>query len=100
MPAQLNPKPNNRQAQQTYGGETSYPTYAIEIQNINLRSGRILLDNQPPSLHKEVEEKREESNLKANPPFPERLAQPHQPTLEETKLLGELEILCVKIPLL
>ena len=58
---------------------------------MNLRSGRILPDNQPPSPEKEVEEKREENNLKENPPFPERLAQPHQPTQEETKILGEKE---------
>ena len=50
MPAQPNPNPNNRQAQQVYSGETSYPTYAVEIQEINLRSGRVLPDNQPP-LH-------------------------------------------------
>ena len=34
------------------------------------------------------------------PPFPERLSQPHQPTPEETEILGELENLCVNIPLL
>eukprot|EP00253_Pinus_taeda_P019096 PITA_19096 len=100
MPTQPNLNPINRQAQQTYGGETSYPTYVVEIQEINPRSGRILPDNQPPSPHKEVEKKREESNFKANPLFPERLAQPHQPTPKETKLLGELQNLCVKIPLL
>ena len=100
MPAQPNPNQNNRQAQQVYSGETSYPTYVVEIKEINLRSGRIIPDNQPPSPHREVEEEREESNLKVNPPFPERLAQPPQPTLEETELLGELENLCVKIPLL
>ena len=76
MPAQENPNPNNRQAQQAYSGETSYPAYVVEIQEINLRLGRILCDNQPPSPHREIEEEREESNLKLNPPFPERLAQP------------------------
>ena len=77
MPAQPNPNLNNMKAQQTYGGETSYPAYVVEIQEINLRSRRIIPDNQPPSPHKEVKEKGEESNLKANPPFPKRLAQPH-----------------------
>ena len=39
--------------------------------------------------------------LKVNPPpFPEILTQPLQPILKETKLLGELKNLCVKIPLL
>ena len=72
----------------------------MEIHEINLISGRILPDNQTPYPHREVEEEREERNLKVNPPFPERLAQPLQPTPEETKLLGELKNLCVKIPLL
>ncbi len=47
----------------------------------------------------EVEEEREESNLKLNP-FPKRLAQPLKPTPKELELLGELKNLCVKIPLL
>jgi len=76
MPTQPNPNPNNRQAQQVYSGETSYATYAVEIQEINLRSRRILLNDQPPSPHSGVEEERGESNLEVNPPFPERLAQP------------------------
>eukprot|EP00253_Pinus_taeda_P022003 PITA_22003 len=80
--------------------DSSSVTKGSEIKEINLRSGRILPDKQPPSPHREVEEEREESNLKVNPPFPERLAQPPQPTPEETKLLGELKNLCVKIPLL
>lgn len=100
MPAQPNLNPNNRQTQQIYSGETSYPTYAVEIREINLRSGKILPDNKPPSPHREVEEEREERKLKVNPPFPERLAQPLQPAPEENELLGELKNLCVKIPLL
>eukprot|EP00253_Pinus_taeda_P005767 PITA_05767 len=56
------------------------------------------LDSQPPP--KEDEEDKEESEPKAIPPFPERLFGTTQPTLEETKLLGELKQLCVKIPLL
>ena len=91
MPAQENLNPNSRQAQQVYSGETSYPAYTIEIQEINLISGRIIPNNQPPSPHREVEEEREESNLKVNPPFPDRLAQPLQPTPEETELMRELK---------
>ena len=72
----------------------------MEIQEINLIFGRVILDNQPPPPPREVEEEREERNLKVNPPFPKRLAQPLQPTPEETELLGELKNLCVKIPLL
>lgn len=85
MPAQPNLNPNNKQAQQVYSGETSYPTYVVEIQEINLRSGRIIPDNQPPYPHREFEEEREEHNLKVNPLFPERLAQPLHPTLEKLK---------------
>ena len=98
MPAQLNPNPNNRQAQQVYTGETTCPTYAVEIQEINLRSGKVLPDSQPPPKEDEVEE--QESEPKAIPPFLERLTVATQPNLEETKLLRELEQLCVKIPLL
>ena len=101
MPAQPNPNPNNRQAQQVYNGETSYPAYAMEIQEINLRSRRVLPDNQPPYPPRESEEEREESMPKVNPPpFLERLTHPFQHTPEENELLGELKNLCVKIPLL
>ena len=70
----------------------------MEIQELNLRSGKVLSDNQP--LPKDDEEEKEESEPKAIPPFPERLFGTTQPTPEETELLGELKQLCVKIPLL
>ena len=98
MPAQPNPNPNNRQAQQVYTGETSCPTYAVEIQEINLRSGKTLPDRQPPPP--EDEEDKQESEPKAIPPFPKRLTATTQPNPEEDELLGELKQLCVKIPLL
>ncbi len=63
----------------------------MDIQEINLRSGRVILVNQPPPPPREVEEEREESNLIVNPPFLERLTQPLQPNPEETELLGELK---------
>jgi len=72
--------------------------YAMEIQEINLRSGKVLLDSQPPP--REVDEDKEESEPKAIPPFPKRLFGTTQHTPEETELLGELKQLCVKIPLL
>eukprot|EP00253_Pinus_taeda_P034880 PITA_34880 len=62
MPAQPNLDPNNRQAQQVYSGEPSCPTYDVEIQEINLRSRKVLPDSQPPS--REVEEDKEESETK------------------------------------
>ena len=73
----------------------------MEIQEINLKSGRVLPDNQPLPPPREVEEEREESMPEVNPPpFPEGLTQVLQPTPEETELLGELKNICVKIPLL
>ena len=68
MPAQPNPNLNNRQDQKVYSGEPSCPTYAVEIQEINLRYRNVLPDSQP--LPREVEEDKEESEPKANPPFP------------------------------
>lgn len=73
----------------------------MEIQEIHIRFGRVIPNNQPPYPPKELEDEKEEIAPKANPPyFPERLIQPNQHTPEETKLLGELKKLCVKIPLL
>jgi len=81
--------------------ETSYPTYAMEIHEINLRYQRVLPDNQPPSPLRESEEEREKSVPRVNPPpFRKRLTHPVQHTPEETEPLGELKNMCVKIPLL
>ena len=70
----------------------------MEIQEINLRSVKVLPDSQPPP--KEDEEEKQESEPKVIPPFPKRLIGTTQPTPEEIELLGELKQLCVKIPLL
>jgi len=70
----------------------------VEIQEINLRSGKTLPDRQPPPP--EDEEDKQESEPKAIPPFPERLRVTTQPDPEENELLGELKQLCVRIPLL
>eukprot|EP00253_Pinus_taeda_P007468 PITA_07468 len=67
-------------------------------EEINLRSGKVLPDIQPPP--KEDEDEKQESEPKAIPPFPEKLTGTTQPNPKETKLLGELKQLCVKIPLL
>ena len=46
----------------------------MEIQEMNLRYGRVLPDNQPPSPLEELEEENEESVPQLNPPpFPEIL---------------------------
>ena len=101
MLAQPNPKLDNKQAQQVYSGKPSYPAYAVDIQEINLRSGRVLLDKKPLPPPRESEEEREEIMPKVNPPpFPERLTHLVQPTPEENELLGELKNLCVRITLL
>ena len=62
----------------------------MDIHEIKLMSGRVLLDNHPPSPPEEVEEEKEEGNTQI----------PEGNTPEETEILGELKILCVKIPLL
>ena len=73
----------------------------MEIHEVNIRLGRVILENHPPSPPIEIEEENEEDNTQIQqPPFLEHLIHPSQHTLEETKLLGELEKLCVNIPLL
>lgn len=72
----------------------------MEIQEINLRFGRVILDIHPPSPLEEIEEENEESTPKVNPPpFPKRLIHPSQHTPEEIEILEELKNMCVKIPL-
>jgi len=101
MPAYPNLNPNKKQEQQVYSGETSYPTYVVKIKEINLRSRRVLPNNQPSSPIEELEYEKEDSVSQSNsPPFPERLIHPSQHTPKETKILSELKNLCVKIPLL
>jgi len=78
MPAQPNLNLNKRKEQQVYNGETSYPTYAGEIQEINLMSRRVLPNNRPPSPPAELEEEKEEIVPQENtPPFPEILIRPN-----------------------
>ena len=74
------------------------PNLCCGDSEIILRSGKVLPNSQSPP--REVEEDKEESEPKAIPPFPERLSVIFQPTPKETELLGELQHLCVKIPLL
>ena len=79
----------------------SYPTYTVEIHEINLRSWRVLPDNKPSSPPRESEEEREENMPRVNPPpLPKLLTHTVQHTPEENELLGELKNICVKIPLL
>jgi len=90
MPAQPNLNPNNRQAQQVYSGDTSYPTYDVGIQEINLRSRRVHSENQPPPPPRKSEEERGGSMPRVNPPpFPEGLTHLVQLAPKENELLGE-----------
>ena len=74
MPTQSNLNPNNRWAQKVYSGETSYLANVMEIQEVNLRSGRVLLDNQPPPPPRKSEQERDNIMPRVNPPpFPDRL---------------------------
>eukprot|EP00253_Pinus_taeda_P023003 PITA_23003 len=79
MPSQPNPNTNNRQEQQAYTGETSYLAYVVEIQEINLRSERVLLEIQPLPPPREVEEEREESMPKVI--YPKNLG-PRSPVVD------------------
>jgi len=73
----------------------------MEIQEINLRFGRVLPDGHPPYPPEELEQEQEESVPQVNPPpFSKRLIHPSQCTIQEVELLGELKNLCVKITLL
>lgn len=84
-----------------YNGEISYPTYVVEIKEINLWSMKVLPYAHPPSPHEYLEEEKEENSPQVNvPPYPKRLIQPKQHMLEEEERLGKLKILCIKIPLL
>ena len=72
----------------------------MEIHDINLRLGRVLPDNHPPSPPIEVEEENEESNTQIQqPPFAERLIHSSQHNLEMIELLEELKTNSIKIPL-
>jgi len=40
LPAQPAPNPNNKQVQPVYNSKITYQTYSLEVQEINLRSGK------------------------------------------------------------
>lgn len=79
----------------------SYPTYVMEIYEINLWSRKVLPGNQPPYPPEYLEEEKEDSATQVNaPPYAKRLIHPRQHTPEEAGIIGELKKLCVNIPLL
>jgi hypothetical protein len=73
LPAQPAPNLNNKQVQPVYNNETTYQTYSLEVQEINLRSGKVL--KQQPKLIKDVESEKDDVILPQpqTPPYPERL---------------------------
>ncbi len=116
IPAQTVPNPNNRAERPAYNVEegTSYPT--LPLQNINLRSGRVLHKDSPITYKQEANTKNENemtNQRKPNddtkdkqmqplhPPFPDRLVQMKPPlSIPQFDVLDELKNVYIKIPLL
>ena len=90
--------PNTKQVQPVYNSETTYQTYSLEVQEINLRSGKVL--QQQPKLIKYLEYEKEDITSPQTSPYPERLNEKKTYTSEEKEILWELKSLCIKIPLL
>jgi hypothetical protein len=93
------------------------PSYSIlPLQNIHLRSGKVLPKDSPVIIEKQIEQEEIPSTEKLSidnqiqkgktlniqtPPFPERLVKEKSPiSLPEFDVLDELRNVCVKIPLL
>eukprot|EP00253_Pinus_taeda_P011392 PITA_11392 len=116
IPAQTVPNPNNRAERPAYNVEegTSYPT--LPLQNINLRSGRVLHKDSPITDKQEenIENENEMTNQRKpnddtkdkhmqplHPPFPDRLVQMKPPlSIPQFDVLDELKNVYIKIPLL
>jgi hypothetical protein len=113
LPVQPNPNPNNKVVQciDIY----NHPTLSLlpaQCNNIHLRSGRIVeptiadvtsSDKEETKEHDVSEKVQSSSNNvveTTTPPFPERLALTKTPEPPAFNLLGELQNLYVKIPLL
>jgi hypothetical protein len=58
LPTQHAPNSNNKQVQPVYNNETTYQTYSLDVQEINLRSGKVL--QQQPKTIKYVEPKKDD----------------------------------------
>jgi hypothetical protein len=83
LPTQPAPNPNNKQVQPVYNNDTTYQTYSVELQEINLRSGKIL--QQQPKLIENEESEKENITLPQPqaPPYPEILQEIKTYTSEE-----------------
>jgi hypothetical protein len=117
IPAQPLANPNNRADRPTYSVDegTSYPI--LPLQNIELRSGKILQKETPAVSEKKENKENEDKTLNQNkqadeiqnkqmqtmhpPPFPDRLTQAKLPMpLPQFDVLDELKNVYIKIPLL
>jgi hypothetical protein len=113
LPVQLNPNPNNKVVQCI--DIHNQPTLSLlptQCNDIHLRSGRVVepiianvtsSDKEETKKHDAPEEVQSSSSTiveTAKPPFPERLALTKTPKPPAFNLLGELQNLYVKIPLL
>eukprot|EP00253_Pinus_taeda_P016362 PITA_16362 len=116
IPAQPVPNPNNQAERPAYSIDEgpSYPT--LPLQNINLRSGKVL-QKEPPIAEKQEENEENENETptqrKQNddiknkqmqplhpPPFPDRLVQAKLPMfIPQFDVLDELKNVYIKIPL-
>jgi len=115
IPAQHVSNPNNRAERPAYNVDEgpSYPT--LPLQNINLRSGKVL-QKEPPIAEKQEEneetknptQKKQNDDIKNKqmqplhpPPFPDRLVQAKLPMcIPQFDVLDELKNVYIKIPLL
>eukprot|EP00253_Pinus_taeda_P024888 PITA_24888 len=116
IPAQTVPNLNNRAERPAYNVEegTSYPT--LPLQNINLRSGKVLQkdspiidkreenienENEMTNQNKSNDDARDKKMQPLHPPFPDRLVQIKPPLyIPQFDVLDELKNVYIKIPLL
>jgi len=113
LPVQPNPNPNNKVVQCIdIQNQPTLSLFPAQCNDIHLRSGRIVepiiadvtsSDKEETKEHDVPEEVQSSSNNAAEttkPPFPEHLALTKMPEPPDFNLLGELQNLYVKIPLL
>jgi hypothetical protein len=121
FPSQPIPNPNNKVAQPTFNTELQpFPTYLVtpvDLQEIQLRSGKVLNKNSPTIIEEESEEetpKQINDNVEIKktsphlelpqssslPPYPERLSLEKPIVHPEFDLVSELRNVCIKVPLL
>jgi len=110
LPVQPNPNPNNKVVQVIdIQNQSIFPT--MQCNDIHLRSGKIVepiidditssdSDKEETEKHKKAQPPSKKGIEITEPPFPERLVLTRTPETPAFNLLGELQNLYVKIPLL